>query len=56
MSLFHELTKTGTTVILITHDRHFASTKGLCEVRIRNGNVYSQRSLKTIPAIQNMLG
>jgi cell division transport system ATP-binding protein len=56
MSLFHELTKTGTTVILSTHDRHFASTKGLCEVRIRNGNVYSQRSLKTIPAIQNMLG
>lgn len=55
MSLFHELTKNGTTVILSTNNRSFASFKGLCEARIRNGNVYTQRSLKTSPFINNVL-
>lgn len=55
MGLFYELTKTGTTIILSTHDRYFASAKGLCEVRIRNGNVHSQKSLKTAPLAHPIL-
>lgn len=55
MSLFHELTKNGTTVILSTNNRSITIPKGLCEVRIRNGNVHTQRSLKTTPFINTLL-
>lgn len=55
ISLFHELTKNGTTVILSTNNRSFSTSKGLCEVRIRSGNVYTQRSLKTTPFMNNIL-
>lgn len=41
-SLFYNLTKKGTTVIVGTNNKNLASTKGINEIRIRNGNLIAQ--------------
>lgn len=54
-SLFYELSKKGTTIIIETNNRNIASTKGSCEIRIRNGNIISQSSFIKNPHLYNVM-